>query len=116
MKKNKLTKCLLITLVFVTLIWVLEISKCEFLTMIHGNEFMEFDEISMSSEYKILQYSNNQARIYCINKDHSNGTIHRFINNNGIWKYDNWENGGWSKTGTASGIVWPYWWHSIFIF
>jgi hypothetical protein len=58
--------------------------------------------------FKIISYSDDFARIYCITKNRESGTIHNFIKENNEWKYNQWEGGGWSKSGSADGFVWPY--------
>lgn len=101
-------KYLLITLLLITIYWLGSIVRCEIVTKQHGDEFMMFQEVSTASKFKILTYEDDFARIYCVNFNESNGSIHNFIKEDGIWKYNAWEGGGWSKSGSADGFIWPY--------
>ncbi len=92
----------------IVIIWICSIFKCEIITKIHGDEFLSFEEISTASEFKILTYESDFARIYCVNFDKSNGSVHNFIKKDGKWEYNEWEDGGWSKSGSADGFIWPY--------
>ena len=76
--------------------------------MCHGDEFLSFKEVNTASKFKILTYSSDFARIYCVNYNKSNGSVYNFVKKDGVWIYNQWEDIGWSKYGTADGFIWPY--------
>jgi hypothetical protein len=113
--------CSAIIFVFV-IIWGISILKCEILTYLYGNEFYGLEkQNSMIGDVvtmKILDYSDNYARIYYKDKnstyygnkyyDYSTSNILIFIKINGQWKYEKWERTVWSGQGSADGFFWPY--------
>lgn len=106
--KKIIIRVIIIAMISLSVFWLGTIIKCEIVTALHGNEFLSFEEVSTASKYKILSYSNDFARVYCVNFNKSNGSVHNFIKQDGNWVYNEWETGGWSKTGTADGFIWPY--------
>lgn len=106
--KRYVKKIFLVIFIGFILFWGGSVIICEIMTTQHGSEFLEFKEISTASKFKILTYTDDFARIYCVNFNETNGSIHNFVKRDGNWVYNNWENGVWSKTGTADGFVWPY--------
>ena len=55
---------------------------------------------------KVLEYSNNNARIYYVGEDNSTGNVLCFIKNGTQWEYSKRELCVWSKSGSASGAIW----------
>jgi len=106
--KKILISVFIILIILLVVCWSVSIIYCEIITAVHGKEFLKFDEVKKASRFKILTYKENYARIYCVNFDRSAGTIHSFIKRDGEWEYNAWEEGGWSKSGSADGFVWPY--------
>ncbi|MDD6736095.1 MAG: hypothetical protein PUE13_07280 [Clostridiales bacterium] len=100
------------------LVWGVSLGKCEILTAIHGDEFSELYKSNTmlgEQEYlKVLEYSDSSARVYYVGKDNSMANIICFVKREGQWEYDKWERCVWSKTGSASEVAWPYWWHFIY--
>ncbi len=99
-------------------VWIISLGKCEFLTLMHSNEFVDiYKENTMIGDikyFRILKYSSDYARVYYVGKDYDGGNTVTFIKQNGKWKFNEWET-VWSGTGgSASGVVWPYWWHFIY--
>ena len=94
--------------------WGESMVKCEIITFQHGDEFFDFEEVSTASEYKILTYTDEFARVYCVNFDKSNGSVHDFIKQGNVWIYNAWEDAGWSTSGSADDVIWPYWWHVVY--
>ncbi len=100
------------------LVWGISLGKCEILTFIHGHEFSELYKanpmIGEQKYLKVLEYSDRYARVYCVEKDNNMANILGFTRNGEQWKYGKWERCVWSKTGSASEVIWPYWWHFIY--
>ncbi|MDL2281328.1 hypothetical protein LJC10_05700 [Selenomonadales bacterium OttesenSCG-928-I06] len=108
---------LLIGVVFSFFIyWRIAISECERLTYQYGKEFETvlkkdgplYDKI----EYiKILDYSDTDARVYCVWSfkagGNAGGDIIRFSKEDGQWVYKGYGT-VWSKKGNADDFVWPY--------
>ena len=61
---------------------------------------------------KILEYSDNSARVYYYTPDR-NGDVLSFTKTGGVWVYDSWDS-YWSVAGNTERLVRPYWWHCIY--
>ena len=100
------------------IIWSSSLAKCEVLTILHYDEFCEkYKENTMMGEIdylKILEYNDQYARIYVVSANKGAGNVLRFSKENGEWRYDIWEKTVWSDKGSASEVIWPYWWHFIY--
>lgn len=112
-------KKLIILLVLIPLmIWGGALLKCEVLTFRFGEDFKTiYKENTMLGDidyFKVLEYSDETARVYYVSKNKSGGDILIFEKRNGNWTFSGqWET-IWSDTGSASNVVWPYWWHFIY--
>lgn len=99
------------------IIWLAALMKCEVLTLLHREEFetiyKENTMIGNIDYLKVLEYSEQNARVYYVSQNRSAGHILCFVKQGTRWKYDNWET-VWSATGSASEVIWPYWWHFIY--
>jgi len=91
-----------------SLFWTGSIIKCEILTALHADEFLGLDEVSSAEKFKVLTYNDGHARLYCVATNYESGSIFAFTKENNEWKFSRWEDGVWSKSGTADGFVWPY--------
>ena len=115
---KKIRIILLIPLICFLLIWGFPLARCEILTLTHGQEFAElYKENTMLGEqeyWKVLNYSETHARVYYVATNHLGANILSFVKKNDQWKYDKWEGTVWSKGGSASEVIWPYWWHFIY--
>ena len=98
-------------------IWGGSLEKCELLTLAHGNEFAEvYKENTMLGDmeyWKVLDYSENYARIYYVSANFLIGAVLSFTKKNGHWKYNKWES-TWAVGGTADDVIWPYWCHCFY--
>lgn len=100
------------------LVWGASLGKCEILTLMHGDEFSElYKSNTMIGEpkyLKVLEYSDSYAEVYYVGEGNSMANILSFVRNGEQWEYDKWIDCVWSKTGSASEVIWPYWWHFIY--
>ncbi len=104
-------KFIAVVLAIIFIVWGLPMLKCEYLTARHGHEFLSIEDARLATDFKVLTYKDNFARIYYINFDGTSGYIHNYVKQDGKWIYNEWEDGGWSVYGTADDSVWPYFWH-----
>ena len=123
---KKIVRWIVLSLLIIFLvIWLFSLAKCEVLTILHGKEFNEiYKENTMIGEIdylKILDYHDNfvgffykYQNIYYVSKERSNANILIFIKESDVWKYHAWETTVWSSSGSASDVIWPYWWHFIY--
>lgn len=99
------------------IIWGTSLAKCEFLTLIHGNEFAEaYKTNSMLGDmeyWKVMNYSKERAQVYFVSINHKGADMLTFIKENEEWKLDSW-NTIWSTTGSADNTIFPYWWHFFY--
>lgn len=118
MKKPLKVFIILSPILIFLLVWGLSFGKCEILTLMHGDEFLDLysvNEILGKQKFlKVLEYSDNSARVYYVAKDDSMANILSFIKNGDNWEYNKWERCVWSLSGNADDIIWPYWWHFIY--
>lgn len=106
---------LIIILIFL-IIWVFSLAKSEIYSHIHSAEFFGLDEsstnmLNKSENVKVLEYTEKYSKVYYYNR--AGGSVLEFTKKNNGWKMLSW-NTVWSDTGSASNIVWPYWWHFIY--
>lgn len=114
MKKIKTTlNFLLLTLSVATIIfWGISIVKCEYQTAKYGFQFKEsYREHTMITHpdyLKLLEYDDCKAVVYYVKKGEG-GNILLFQRENATsdWSFTYWKT-IWSRTGSASGFVWPY--------
>ena len=116
--KNIIKNILLLPITFFLIVWGASLLKCSVLTIMLGKEFeTAYTENTMIGDIdylRILEYSENFAKVYYVSKNRSGGNVLSFKKENGKWKYNNWEETVWSATGSASDVIWPYWWHFIY--
>ena len=92
--------------------WGISFLKCEALTRKYSYQFEEiYKDYTMfedPDDIKILEYEKTEAVVYYVTKG-SGGDIvkYRRDGEDGQWQFVNWET-VWSRTGSASGFVWPY--------
>ncbi|MBQ9914659.1 MAG: hypothetical protein IJO50_00800 [Clostridia bacterium] len=104
--KKKIVFIILIAVLLFVIFWLGSLIKCEIVTALHGDEFLGLEQVE-TSEFKILNYKKDFARIYCVYDD-AVANVYTFIKQDGVWVYDEWETTVWSTRGTADGFVWPY--------
>lgn len=98
--------------------YIFSLVKCEILTHQHYDEFeYAYKQNTMLGEiefFKVLEYETcGVAKVYYVTKDYSTGTVLTFGYDDGNWKEVSWGD-GWSTSGNADEIVYPYFWHYIY--
>lgn len=108
MKKKKIIIVIILLLLIAAAIPYI---KTEYLSYKHGTEFSDlYKQTGMIDdiEYlKVLDYNENSAKVYYIGKNHHDGNIVYFENQNGQWLLKSWET-IWSKTGSADSFYYPF--------
>ena len=118
--KNIFKKSLLIVLIITSafiVFWVGSLIKCEILTNKYYDDF-EYASTNTTilgeiEYFKVLNCDNKKAEIYYVSKGMTGGDVLTFEKENDIWTQTNWET-VWSTTGSASSVIYPYWWHFIY--
>lgn len=103
---------IIIIIIFITILiifWFTSYIKCEIITNKHGYEFSDLYKetgiISNIDNFKVLKYDDYSAIVYYVSK--TSGNTVSFIKENDNWSLSDWHT-VWSKSGSASGIIWPY--------
>lgn len=119
-RKIRKTALTSVVTVIATLIaaWTVSLIKCEILTDKYYSEFsgayrqntMLADEIEY---FKVLDCSENSAEVFYVSEGKSSANLLNFTKQNDEWVQTDWET-VWSSSGSASGAVFPYWWHFIY--
>ena len=104
--------------------WIGALLRCEILTYQHYDEFKDaYQQNTMMGEidyFKVLSYSPYRtfdfAQVYYVGKENTLGSVLTFQYN---YETDLWEEISWSVIwsgcgGSASEVIWPYWWHFIY--
>ncbi len=93
------------------IIWCASLIKCEVLTSKYFDDFeyaYKSNKMIDNVEYfKVLKCDGETAEVYYVSD--TNGDILKFKKQDNAWVETEWET-VWSKNGSASDVVWPYWW------
>lgn len=93
------------------IVWGAALVQCEFLTdkyyEIFDGAYQSNTMIGPVEYYKVLKCDGKTAEVYYISS--ACGNVLEFENKDGNWTETSWKT-VWSKNGSASGTVWPYWW------
>lgn len=88
------------------------LARCELLTRQYHDTFaLAYKSNSMITDvadFKVLSCDGRTAEVYYISD--TQGDVLVFENRNGAWVEAEWRT-VWSKSGSASDVVWPYVWH-----
>lgn len=111
-------KLMLFAFIAFLVLWGLSLAKCEVLTALHGDEFLnvykENDLIGDIEYLKVLSCSRDYARVYFVGEGNSVAIIICYNREDGYWSFEKWD-AVWSAIGgSASEVIWPYWWHFIY--
>ena len=121
--KTKIKYFVLGFVVCLICVWGSSLIKCELLTHKHYDEFkdaykqntmlgdMEYFKVLSCSPYRTYDF----AQVYYVSKGNTAGNVLTFKFN---YDTDSWEEISWSTIwsvdGSASEVIYPYWWHFIY--
>jgi len=92
-------------------LWAGALAKTEYLTYRYGTLFAEeYKQCTMVYDvvrYKVLEYSEENARVYYVEKDRIAGHEFTFVYSDNKWVMTRW-NTIWAKPGSADEFIWPY--------
>lgn len=116
--KKRISKPLIVITAVIALfllVWSASLIICEVLTNKYSDEFAlayQSNPMIYGVEYfKVLRCDGETAEVYYVSADR--GDVLEFENRSGTWVETSWKT-IWSKHGSASNAVWPYWWQ-VFI-
>ena len=117
MKKKTILCILLIALLIPALVWVVSLIKCEILTQKYYDDFQyAYTSNTMLGQmeyFKVLRCDETSAEVYYVSKGMTGGDVLCFERIDGTWTQVSW-NTVWSSSGSASDVIYPYWWHFIY--
>ena len=115
--KKPIAAILLTVILIFSAVWLHALSECDALTEQYYDDFKDshlqtgfHDELEY---FKVLSCDGETAEVYYVAKDNANGCVLDFEKLEGEWTMTEW-NCIWSDYGSASGVIWPYWWHFIY--
>ena len=115
--KQRIFVILFIFLAVFALVQSIALIKCEILTNKHYADFeVAYRDNSMLGEmenFKVLNCDGRTAEVYYIETGKTTAHVLSFEKADGSWEETNWRC-IWSSTGSASEVIWPYWWHFIY--
>ncbi|MBQ4052589.1 MAG: hypothetical protein IJD09_02965 [Clostridia bacterium] len=108
MKKIKGLLALFLCIIVIVVIIAAPYIKAEYLTAAYGNEFKGLEAqthmLNNSRYHKVLEYSDDAAKVFYVS---DTGDLITFVKNADSWELSEWKT-VWSKTGSASDFMWPY--------
>ena len=115
--KNPLRTIALTVLLIFSALWIGALIHCQILTDRYYDDFSDaWQQNTMLGEmeyFKVLHCDGAWAEVYYVGEDYSSGDLMTFHMEEGKWTTANWAT-IWSDTGSASSVIWPYWWHFIY--
>ena len=117
-----LKKFFLLLLIVFLFNWIGDLVMGEIMTNQCYDEFKDaYKQINMFGDmeyFRVLEYRpyrSEMAQVYYVGKGHSVGTVFTFRYNieKRQWDVVSWST-VWSDSGSASEVIWPYWWHFIY--
>ena len=116
-ERDRMKKSLCIALAVFLLLWIGTLVKCEHLTKEYYEDFeyayIDGTMIGDIGYFKVLSCDDQTAEVYYVGHDYAGGDVLSFEKTAGEWVMTNWHT-VWSDTGSASDVIWPYWWHFIY--
>ena len=117
MKKKAIYIIVIVAIMIPIAFWASALINCEILTKKYYDDFKHaYTQNTMLGEmeyFKVLSCDENTAEVYYVSRDMTDANVLTFQNNNGVWQEIAWET-IWSTSGSASEVIYPYWWHFIY--
>lgn len=118
MKNKKLIKWIpLCFLIIIIMIQFVALIKSEILTRQYYSDFKNAYEgntmLGDMEYFKVLKCNGKTAKVYYVSEDRTMGNVLSFEKIDNNWQETNWDT-IWSASGSASDVIWPYWWHFIY--
>ena len=121
MKRNRvlyLKVALVIAILAIPIvIWMSSLIKCEILTQKYHDDFKRaYTQNTMLGEmeyFKVMSCDGNTAEVYYVSKGMADANVLTFQYTGGVWQEKSWKT-IWSTSGSASEVIYPYWWHFIY--
>ena len=108
---------ILITLITFLIVWLSALAKCEYLTHKYHDDFkygyVDTNMLGDMEYFKVLSCDGKYAEVYYVSENMTGANIISFVKIDDEWIYNSWAT-IWSTTGSASEVIWPYWWHFIY--
>lgn len=106
----------ILLMVLILMLWAVPFAKNEVLTARYGAEFEQELETGLFPPeelglYKVIAYRQTTAKVYCVAEGNAWGALLHFARTEETgWQMESWET-VWSKSGSAAGMLWPYFWY-----
>ena len=117
MKRRLIAIVLLIAIAIPIVFWVSSLVKCEALTRKYYEDFAHAHEqnswVGELEYFKVLECDDTMAQVYYVSKGRTCANVLTFEKQDGIWQEKMFRT-IWSDTGSASEVIYPYWWHFIY--
>ena len=117
MKKKLIPVILIVLIAVLTAFWVSSLIRCEVLTQKYADDFCQaYAQNTMLGDmeyFKVLSCDGKTAEVYYVSKEMTDANVLTFENRDGTWTETSWQT-IWSRSGSASGVIYPYWWHFIY--
>lgn len=117
MKQKSMLLIVIVAIMIQAVLWSATLIKCEILTQKYCEDFKQaYTQNKMLGEmeyFKVLNCDGKTAKVYYVSKGMTGANVLTFVNNNEIWTETYWET-IWSTSGSASKVIYPYWWHFIY--
>ena len=117
MKKKLIWLIVILAVMIPILLWISALIECEILTQKYYDDFEQaYTQNTMLGEmeyFKVLSCDENTAQVYYVSKGMTDANVLTFKNDNDQWQEISWET-IWSTSGSASEVIYPYWWHFIY--
>ena len=115
--RKRVLAILLALLVIAGAVWGVSLIRCEVLTHKYFYDFERaYTQNTMLGDmayFKVLHCDGNTAQVYYVSKGMTDANVLTFVRQGGAWTETAWR-AVWSDTGSASGVIYPYWWHFIY--
>lgn len=115
-KRRSVPTIIIVLLIFIV-IWIASLIKCEILTNLYYDDFaLAYSNNTMLGPmvyFKVLRCDDETAQVYYVSGSMTSASVLTFEKRDDIWVETSWEP-IWSTTGSASEVIYPYWWHFIY--